>query len=160
LRRAVFFSALIAGLITSLAAVAAGPVSGTIEAHKVIVGESGEEFRPADEARPTDVIEYRLKYANNGSTSVRNLSVVDPIPAGVAYVGKSAIAPKSGAVEFSIDNGKSYHAWPVRYKTTDANGREVEREATAGMVTHIRWTLSGDLAPEHEMDVSYRATVK
>src|SRR5262245_48239701 len=42
LNRAVFVSALIAGLITSLA-VADNPVTGTIEAVKVVVAKSGEE---------------------------------------------------------------------------------------------------------------------
>ena len=43
MRRAVFLSVLIAGLITTLVALAADPLTGTIEARKVVVGEKGEE---------------------------------------------------------------------------------------------------------------------
>jgi len=160
-RRVVFLSVLCAGLITSLAAVAADPITGTIEAHKVVIGERGQElFVPAHEVRPQDVIEYRLTYANNGVAPVRNISITDPVPSGVAYVEKTAEKPGAGNVEFSIDNGKSFHAWPVKITKKTADGREIEVDATPDMVTHIRWTVSGDLKPENEITFSYRATVK
>lgn len=161
MRRAVFTSVLVGGLITSLAAIAGSPVTGTIEALKVVVGERGEEvYMPADEARPRDVIEYRLKYANSGDAAVHNVSIVDPVPAGVRYVAKTAKAPASGSVEFSIDSGKTFHAWPVRFKKVAANGREAWADATPDMITHIRWNVSGGLKPEDEITFSYRATVK
>jgi len=161
LRRVFFLFALVGGLITSLAATAAGPVTGTIEARKVVIGERGEDvFLPADEARPQDVIEYRLTYANGGVEAVHNVSIVDPVPAGVQYLEKTAKAPASGSVQFSIDSGKTFHAWPVRFKKAAAGGREVWADATPDMITHIRWTLSGGLKPEDEITFSYRATVK
>ena len=162
MRRAVFMSVLLAGLITSLAAIAAGPVTGTIEAVRVIVGERGEEsFLPADEARPRDVIEYRLKYANTGAAGVQNVSIVDPVPAGVQYIEKSAkAAAGKGLVEFSVDSGKTFHTWPVKVKKVAADGRENWVNATPDMVTHIRWTVSGELKPENDVTFSYRAKVK
>jgi uncharacterized repeat protein (TIGR01451 family) len=160
-RRAVFLSALVCGLITSLAAVAADPVTGTIEARKVVVGEKGEElFLPANEVRPQDVIEYRLTYANNGPVAVRNVSITDPVPAGVQYVAKTAKNEKSHRVEFSVDSGKSFHAWPVKVTKKTADGKEITADATPDMVTHIRWTVSGELKPESEISFSYRAKVK
>jgi uncharacterized repeat protein (TIGR01451 family) len=160
-RRAAFLFALLSGLAASLAAVADSPIAGTIEARKVVVGERGEEvYLPADEARPQDVIEYRLKYANHGDDVVHNVSITDPVPAGVRYVEQTARGPKTGSVEFSIDNGKTYHAWPVRYRAAGSDGHEVWRDATPDMVTHIRWMLSGDLRPAGEITFSYRAVVK
>jgi len=154
-------SVLLAGLIASLAAIASGPVTGTIEAVKVIVGERGEEsFLPADEARPQDVIEYRLKYANNGEAGVQNVSIVDPVPAGVQYIEKSAKAAGKGLVEFSVDSGKTFHTWPVKVKKVAADGRENWVNATPDMVTHIRWTVSGELKPAKDVTFSYRAKVK
>jgi uncharacterized repeat protein (TIGR01451 family) len=160
-RRAVFLSTLVVGLITSLAAVAADPVTGTIEARKVVVGEKGEElFVPADEVRPQDVIEYRLTYANHGAGAVRNISITDPVPAGVQYVAKTAKNAKSHRVEFSVDSGKTFHAWPVKVTKKTADGKEVTVDAAPEMITHIRWTLSSELAPEDEITFSYRAKVK
>lgn len=161
MRRAAFLSTLVVGLLTSLAAIAADPVTGTIEARKVVVGERGEElFLPANEVRPQDVIEYRLTYANSGASAVRNVAITDPVPAGVQYVEKTAKRPGNGRVEFSIDSGKSFHAWPVKVTRTSADGKETTVDATPDMVTHIRWTLSGDLKPESDVTFSYRAKVK
>jgi len=160
LHRQVFVSALVAGLITSFA-VADSPVTGTIEAVKVVVSDSGEEaYLPADEARPQDVIEYRLKYANRGEQAVSKLAITDPVPAGARYVAKTARTPKSATVVFSVDGSQTFHKWPVRVKQTDAQGREVWVDATPDMITHIRWTLSGDLAPADEISFSYRAEVE
>jgi uncharacterized repeat protein (TIGR01451 family) len=160
-RRAVFFTALVAGLITSLAALAADPITGTIEARKVVVGEKGaEQFLPANEVHPQDVIEYRLTYANNGAEVVHNVSVVDPVPAGLHYVEKTAKNAANSSVEFSVDSGKTFHAWPVKVTKKNADGKEVTVNATPDMVTHIRWTLNGDLKPRGEVQFAYRAKVK
>lgn len=161
MRRAAFLSALVVGLVTSLAAFAADPITGVIEAHKVVIGEKGEElFVPANEVRPQDVIEYRLTYANHGAAAVHNVSITDPVPAGVHYVGKTAKKPGSGRVEFSVDSGRSFHAWPVKVTKKTTAGKEITVDATPDMVTHIRWTLSGDLKPAGEVSFSYRAKVK
>ncbi len=161
MRRAVFLLTLAVGLITSLVAIAADPITGTIEARKVVVGEKGEElFMPANEARPQDVIEYRLTYANTGAAAVHNISITDPVPAGVQYVAKTAKNEKAHRVEFSIDKGKTFSAWPVKVTKKTAEGKEVITDATPDMVTHIRWTLSGDLKPASEISFSYRAKVK
>lgn len=161
MRRAVFLSALVAGLITSLAALAADPIMGTIEAHKVVVGEKGQEqFLPANEVRPQDVIEYRLTYANNGAEVVHNVSITDPVPAGVQYVEKTAKNAGNGSVEFSIDSGKTFHAWPVKVTKKNANGKDITADATPDMVTHIRWTMNSDLKPKGEVTFAYRAKVK
>jgi uncharacterized repeat protein (TIGR01451 family) len=160
-RRVAFLSALVVGLIPSLAALAGDAVTGKIEAVKVVVGERGEEiYLPADEARPQDVIEYRLTYANNGGAVVHKVSITDPVPAGVQYVEKTARTPRAGSVRFSVDNGKTFHAWPVQVKKVAADGRESWIDATPDMITHIRWTLSGELKPEDEIALSYRARVK
>lgn len=161
MRRAVFLSTLFVGLITSLAALAADPITGTIEARKVVVGEKGQEqFLPANEVRPQDVIEYRLTYANNGAGVVHNVSIVDPVPAGVAYVEKTAKNADNSRVEFSVDSGKTFHAWPVKVTKKNADGKDITVDATPDMVTHIRWTMNSDLKPRGEVSFAYRAKVK
>lgn len=160
-RRAIFPTVLVVALFVSLAAVAEGPLTGSMQVHKVVLNDSGQEtFVAADEVKPSDVIEYRLTYANTGEEPIRNVSITDPIPAGTEYLEKTATRPQSGAVTFSIDNGKSYHGWPIMFKKTNADGTEVEVEATPDMVTHIRWTIMGDFDPNTEFTFSYRTQVK
>ena len=137
------------------------PLSGSMEARKVVPQKSGRELLvPATEVHPEDVIEYRLTYANNSEGALKNVSVIDPIPTGTEYVSLSATRPRAGTVEFSIDSGKTYHVWPVHYKKTLEDGTEVVAQATPQMVSHIRWTIAGAFEPESEITLSYRATVK
>lgn len=161
MRRAVFLSALVAVMITSLAVLAADPITGTIEARKVVTGEKGaEQFLSANEVHPQDVIEYRLTYANHGAEVVHNVSITDPVPAGVRYVEKTAKNAGNGNVEFSIDSGKTFHAWPVKVTKKNADGKDITVDATPDMITHIRWTMNGDLKPKGEVTFAYRAIVK
>jgi uncharacterized repeat protein (TIGR01451 family) len=161
-RRVIFLIALVAGMLVSLAAFEVqGPLTGNVEALRVVTQDNGREvFLPADEARPQDILEYRLTYSNTGETSLRNVIVVDPVPAGTEYLIRTATRPQDGSVEFSIDGGKTYHDWPIRIKRKTAEGNEVEVEATPDMVTHIRWTIANDFEPETEITFSYRALVK
>lgn len=159
-RRALYLIPLIA-LVSSVALAGNAPLTGNMQAVKVLTGDDGREtFVPAKEANPSDVIEYRLTYANGGAKPVRNVSITDPVPVGTQYVVETAHAPEGSAVEFSVDNGETFHVWPVRVKKTDENGAEVWVDATPDMVTHIRWTLASALDPESEVTFSYRATVK
>ena len=161
-RRAIYLAALVCVMGMSLSALAdQGPLSGSVKAFRVVTHENGrEEFQTADEARPSDVIEYRLTYANRGETTLRNVVVVDPVPAGTEYLTRSATRPYDGTVEFSIDGGKTYHSWPIRIKTTNPEGKLVEVVATPDQVTHIRWNIADDFEPETEITFSYRAVVK
>jgi uncharacterized repeat protein (TIGR01451 family) len=159
-RRALYLIPLFA-LVCAAAAVADVPLAGNIEAVKVVAQKSGEEmYLPAAEANPRDLIEYRLSYTNTGKSPLHNIAVTDPIPFGTVYVLETATDPERGSVEFSIDSASTFHAWPIRVKKTDERGEEVWVDATPDMVTHIRWTVAGDLDPESEINVSYRAIIK
>jgi len=161
MRRAVTLLMVFAVVSVAGAAVAAGSLTGNIEAYKVLVADkSGDEsFVPAGEAQPQDLIEYRLTYANEGEAAVRTVSIIDPIPAGTEYVGRTATQPGGAVVTFSVDNGKTFHAWPVRIRKI-VDGHEVEVEAPASMVTHIRWALNDELEPAARVNVAYRAVVR
>ena len=161
MRRAVSLLTVFAVVSIAVAALAAGPLTGNIEAWKVLVAEkTGEEsFVPAGEASPQDLIEYRLTYANTGESAVRTVSITDPIPSGTEYVLRTATQPGGAVVTFSVDNGKTYHAWPVRIRKI-VDGHEVTVDAPARMVTHIRWTLNDELAPAAQVSLAYRAVVR
>jgi uncharacterized repeat protein (TIGR01451 family) len=161
MRRAVTLLTLLAVVAVAGVALASGPLTGNIEAWKVLVAEkTGEEsFVPAGEASPRDLIEYRLTYANTGASAVRTVSITDPIPAGTEYVVRTATHPDGAAVTFSVDRGKTFHAWPVQVQRI-VDGREVWTDAPASMVTHVRWTLNDELAPAEKVNLAYRAVVR
>ncbi|MBI4719901.1 MAG: DUF11 domain-containing protein, partial [Chitinivibrionia bacterium] len=73
------------------AAAGSDALVGTIEAYLVAKDQDGKEaYVPAEEARPKDVIEYRLTYKNASKAPVTNVAIIDPIPHGMRYVAASA----------------------------------------------------------------------
>jgi uncharacterized repeat protein (TIGR01451 family) len=138
-----------------------GGLTGIIEAYQVVVNDDGmERLLPAEKARPKDIIEYKLTYKNNGNTPLQNIVITDPVPSEAVYIAESAYLPREGSVRFSIDEGRSYHEWPVKVLIETADGEQVWKDATPEQVTHIRWTLDEAIDPDQGVVVSYRASVK
>lgn len=139
----------------------AGGFTGTVTAFVVVPGDDGKEsFMPADRARPGDVIEYRLLYENRGSEAVTGVSIVDPIPFGVVCMPATATSPPDCSVEFSIDHGKSYHAWPIKVRVISKEGEREWKEATPDMITHVRWVFSSSFKPKEKIKLAYRAEIR
>jgi len=152
---------LVLGLSVTMAFAAGGDLAGSLEAFRVVVTDDGvEDFLPADNARPNDTIEYRLTYTNTGDQPVQNIFITDPIPFGTEFVHPSATRLATGDVEYSIDGGKTYHAWPILVQKTNESGEEETVEATPDMVTHVRWALSQPIQPKQGITVTYRAVIK
>ena len=136
-------------------------LTGSLEAFRVVVTNEGvEDFLPADNARPNDVIEYRLTYKNTGGEPVQNIFIMDPIPPGMSFVHPSATQPDVGRVEFSIDGGKTYQGWPILIKQTTSEGVEKVVEAAPEMITNVRWVLNDTFQPKEKVTVSYRTVIK
>lgn len=146
-------------LCLALSAWGGGSVQGRMEVVKVVKDDrGGEKFLQAKKAEPGEVVEYRLHYSNRGRGPVRKLVIVDPVPWGVVCDPLSASIPRQAEVEFSIDGGKSYRAWPIAPES-DGSGKEV-KPISPDKITHVRWIFSRELAPREEITVTYRATVK
>ena len=150
------------GLVVPVAlASGSANLTGSLEAYRVVVADKGvEDFLPADNARPTDTIEYRLVYTNTGDEPIQNVLITDPIPIGTRLLHPSASQPKTGKVEFSVDGGKNFQPWPILIKKTTEDGKEVVVEATPDMVTHIRWALAEAIQPDGSITLTYRAVIK
>jgi uncharacterized repeat protein (TIGR01451 family) len=149
-------------LVVGAASALAGPnLAGTMEAHKIIIGEQNREIAvSADQVKPQDKIEYTLRYRNVGDASASGVSLVGPIPAGTVYLDKTATEKDAMRPLFSIDGGESFHEAPVMYVVKDANGVEQRKAATADMYTHVMWNVATALDVGGEVAVSYRVQVK
>ncbi len=161
MRRTVTLFAVFVVVCVASAAFGSGPLTGSIEAWKVVVSDDSarESFVPAEKAEPRDLIEYRLTYANGGESALQGIAITDPIPSGTRYVTDTARAPRGAVVTFSVDNAKTFHSWPVRVRKVE-NGQEKWVEATPDMVTHIRWTFENELKPSAQVNLTYRAMVR
>jgi len=144
-----------------LFAAAKAELVGNLEAFRVVTTNDGKEtFESADKAGPNDVIEYRITYTNGGTSPVKNIFITDPIPAGMTYVGLSATEPSIGHVEFSVDRGQTYHAWPVKITKQLDNGETEVTDATPDKISHIRWVITDEFTPENTITVTYRTEIE
>jgi uncharacterized repeat protein (TIGR01451 family) len=65
-------------------------VDVNLHAYKIEMQNGKEKLVGATAAKPGDVIEYRVTYANKSDKPVSNISAVLPIPVGTSYIEHSA----------------------------------------------------------------------
>lgn len=142
-------------LITVLASILGGvvadepsPVQMTLvaEVREISATSDGRRTQrlvPAVVINQGQVVYYTVQIRNPTSVPVRDVVVVQRIPANTTYVRDSAAGP-SADITYSVDGGQSF--WPeaelvVAKAATDA------RKAEPQDYTHIRWQLRNALAP-------------
>lgn len=107
---------------------------------------------------PGDVVQYQLRFTNQGQGDVRGVVFTNPVPEGLRYVDGSAGADRQDvAVEYSTDGGQTYAATPL--VTEVVAGRRVQKPATPEQYTHVRWTVRGSIAPGASVTAEFRATL-
>lgn len=110
-------------------------------------------FVPARLLRQGQVVYYTVRITNQTTVPVRNVAVVQPVPANTAYIADSASGPGAD-VSFSVDGGRTFG--PPESLTIEVDG--VKQLAPADKYTHIRWQLRHALAPGATALARFRAT--
>ncbi|WP_293374448.1 hypothetical protein [Nevskia sp.] len=147
-------------LASGFTAQAQGPVSSRLEAMKVTRDAAGvEAFAPAGEVAPGDLLEYRLVYANTGSTGISQLTVNGPVPKGTAYLPNSAAAATRHTLRYSYDGGKTWVTTPPVREVRAADG-QVRREPLPNEeITNIAWQVQEPLKAGSSQTYRYRVRV-
>ena len=159
---------LLAAILLLFAAVSAGSafaqspaLTGEMAAAKIVVDEEkGEIALPAEKVYPNDMVEYTLKYTNSGTAMAAGVDLIGPVPAGTVYIEETATDIPGLKPMYSIDQGKTWHEAPVIVEVARRDGTVEKRKADPGMITHVRWSLAGNLGVGEEIMVSYRVHVK
>lgn len=149
-------------LSVSVSAFAQEPsLEGSMEAHKIVADKRKDETAvPADKVVPDDVVEYTLRYRNEGKNSASGVELIGPVPPGTAYIDNSISSSRVFTALFSIDGGKSYHQPPVTFTVVNEDGKEEKGEATPEMFTHLKWRMNEDLEASGIVTASYRVLVE
>lgn len=114
--------------------------------------------RNNDQARPGDVLHYTLTFRNVNDRAVTGVTLANPLPAGVRYVANSAQATRQDArAEYSADGGKTFSTQPMEEVVVD--GRAVTRPIPAERFTHVRWIVTGTVAPGATVVAEFDARV-
>ena len=116
-------------------------------------GREVYRFVPARLLEQGQIVYYTVRITNESTVPLRNVAVVQPVPANTAYVADSASGPGADVV-FSADGGRSFG--PASSLTVQVEG--ATRPATAAQYTHIRWQLRNPLAPGATALARFRAT--
>ncbi len=152
-------------LITGLLLIASGLSAQGNPELKLEISEQKVNLKPAEAAgsqeiiySPGDTIHYTIIAQNVGDGIMSEPVIVDPVPQGVSYLAGSAYGVDS-EIFYSINDGSSYMNWPVTYPVQDENGKIVQKEATAAMVTHIKWQLIQPLAPGASRELGFQVLV-
>jgi uncharacterized repeat protein (TIGR01451 family) len=129
---------------------------------EVMVKEEGKGTTtraPVDKAHPGDVVVYAINYSNTGKGPVLDAVIVNPLPGGVRYIADTAEG-KDAEIVFSVDNGQTWHAYPVMMTLKQPDGSMEKKPAAADSYTHIKWTIKKPVAPGQSGQVSFKVTVK
>jgi len=113
---------------------------------------SGGPFGTNNEARPGDVLEYRITFTNNAAAPISNLVLNDTTPAYATFVSAGVNAPLPAALSACIKNtpANPSPAAPVACSAAQASGGSGA----------ISWTFTGTLAPGASGSVTFQVTVQ
>ena len=144
-----------AGPALAAAQSAPSPVSlkGDVMLEKTVIenGVSKVELAEPKVVIPGDRLLFTTRYRNEGTQSVTNFVVTNPLPSAVALSGE-----QTSGTEVSVDGGKT---WGQLGALKIAGAEGTERTATASDVTHLRWTIPA-IAPGASGEVQYHGIVR
>jgi len=109
-------------------------------------------FVPARLLEQGQVVYYTVRITNQTTVPLRNVAVVQPVPANTVYIADSASGPGAD-VSFSIDGGRAFA--PADALTIEIDG--TKQPAQPAQYTHIRWQLRNALAPGATALARFRA---
>ena len=124
-----------------------------------VTAVAAERGSPEGAAVPGDVIEYSLVFSNITDGDVSDVTFTDPIPAGLQYVlGSTTVDRSDVVVDFSINGGTIWAEQPM-VDVAQPDGSMVRQPAAAASYTHVRWTVTGSVAPGAQVTARFRAQV-
>jgi uncharacterized repeat protein (TIGR01451 family) len=142
------------------------PLEVTLEGYLVQVitkedGSQAEEFVAATQARPGQVVEYRVLVTNvsNETLPPSNAMITGPVPNTTTYLADSATATGAEVMlEFSADGGQSFAEKPMLEKENEQGEKELV-EALPEEYNAARWALLMPIEPAQTLTFTYRVTV-
>lgn len=149
------------GLVVALASsavwaqtVSSNAVTSQLSAQVVGLVDGKVVTKPAADAKPGDVIEYRSVYGNNTKSTINGLLATIPVPAGTTYVEGSAVPAAPTA---SVDT-VTFATIPLIRTVQGANGVIRKEPVPLAEYRAVRWN-AGSLGAGQETVVSLRVRV-
>ncbi len=96
---------------------------------------------PAEQARPGDLLEYKVVYRNASKGVVHRVEASLPIPQGTVY---EVDDPRQDMAPMASLDGEHFEPTPLTRKVTLPNGQQQWQAVPLARYRHLRWPL-GDL---------------
>jgi uncharacterized repeat protein (TIGR01451 family) len=132
-----------------------GPVQSKLTANQVVEVAGKPVLKPAAQAHPGDVVEYRAVYTNNGATGIGHLLATIPVPAGTTYIAGSAV-PAAGA-QASLD-GVHFAPMPLMHVVNNADGKPDQKPVPLADYRALRWQVPA-LSAHADVTASLRVRI-
>ena len=130
-------------------------VAATLTVQKIAVTTDGkEQFLPADQAAPSEILLYTAVYTNRTDGAVKGLIATLPIPQGVEYLADTA---KPAGAKASTD-GVTFQTIPLKRKVKSADGTEREELVPTLEYRKLQWNVR-ELATDASFMASARAKI-
>jgi uncharacterized repeat protein (TIGR01451 family) len=120
--------------------------------------ERDNTYVPVEKAalvKTGEILAWTITSVNEGNAPASEYNTVGKVPAGTQFVAGSAVADESGAVTFSIDNGKSFSSTPM-VDERQADGSVKKVPAPVSMYNQIRYSWSTPLNEGDKLNASYK----
>jgi uncharacterized repeat protein (TIGR01451 family) len=128
-----------AALVLGQQALAQEPVvTSFLTASRVELVDGKTVMRPAGEAKPGDVLEYRATYANHGTDAVQHLQATVPIPPGTTLLADS---PMPANAQASTD-AHNFAALPLMHRVIEADGTSRLEPVPLADYRALRWDVA------------------
>lgn len=151
---AVCLAVVLASTAASSQTVSANTVNSSLSAQVVSVVDGKPVSKPANDAKPGDVLEYRAVYANNTKSAINGLLATIPVPVGTTFIEGSATPAGPTA---SVDT-VTFAPMPLIRTIKGANGMLRKEPVPLESYRAVRWN-AGALAAGQETVVSLRVLV-
>ncbi len=129
-------------------------VTADMTASKVVLEDHKEVLASAKQAKPGDVIEYRVVYRNRDKAAARNVMATLPVPQGMEYLPRTA----SPVQVMASTNGSDFASVPLKRQVKKADGSVQEQEVPYSEYRFLRWNL-GELPGGSSKSVSARMRI-
>ncbi len=146
--------------------VAFAELESQITAFVVTTDATGvEQYAPADQVKPGQMIEYRIRHTNTFDNAISGVAVTGPVPEGGELVVERSTSDVAATLEVSGEfdpdrPGEEWSTLPAQRIVVQADGSRLIETAKPEHFTAVRWILSNSMPQDVSVNHAYRVLIK
>lgn len=153
-----FTALVLAGLAFAAQAQAMSATQSVLKEVRTLdpTGDVSISYIAADLVTPGETVVYRVDYLNDGNEPVTDFELTMPVPSEILF-SEVIETDTSQTVVYSADGGQSFYDLSELVMMTDFGE---PRLAGPEDITHVRWTIHGNMVPETKGYVAFKGVLE